>query len=320
MGTLIRFLSYHNAVPVTLSLVLLGAGAAFAATPEVQDAVFQKESRVVAIDNTYLVQKDLSNYSPRVSISAVTEDTDAYYVSYTLSTINVTDGVWKDVNEVKTMKVDKGVLGTTLDLGLYVTEQLRQVVDSQVAYLREAQAIEQRQVSQKVIATEYSGLVGKFLDTQTEVLPGYVPVIVPPPAPVAQTPAEGQVASASGAAVEVPNTSSSTGDNVAPVLTVMGNNPARIPLRASYVDLGAAVTDNVQSNISIRYMLNGVAVTNVQIDTTVPGNHTIVYEATDPSGNTGRAERTVEVYDPAPPASLPPPVEESATTSEPVTP
>ncbi len=313
MQRLLHTLKYHNGVPIALSLVLLGAGSAFAATPEVRDALFQSQQRVVAIDNTYLVQKNLDGYSPQVSIGAVTEDTDAYYVAYTLSTINVVDGVWRDVTEAKTLKVDKGVLGTTLDLGLYVTEQLKQVVDAQVAYLREVQGIEQRQVSQKVIATEYSGLVGKFLTTETEVLPGYVPVVAPVPESM---PLEGQVASASGAAVITPEqpvatvpTPTSSG------LTVMGNNPARIDKGSSYVDLGVVITNPHYLNFGVKTTLNGTEVSEVVIDTSVAGEYSIVYTVTDADGASISATKTVLVIDPNPVITVPV-ATSTATTTE----
>ena len=74
------------------------------------------------------------------------------------------------------MTVAKGAI-VGRDLGLYVTEQLKQVIDHEIAYLTEVQDIERKQVSQKVVAVAYSGLVGAFLDDRTEVLPGYTPVV-----------------------------------------------------------------------------------------------------------------------------------------------
>lgn len=320
MSRLVHFLSYNNAVPLTVSFLLLGSGMAFAASPDVRDAVYNSTSEVVAVDNTYLVGMNLDSFSPVVQISAVTEDETHYYVSYTLSTIDVVDGVWRDTVKTRTMNVDKAFLGDRLDLGLYVTKQLAEVVDFEVSYLKEAQSIEKKNVSTKVIATAYGGLVGQMLDTQTDVLPGYTPVVMPPPE-VVSTDSGSQVASAAGAAAPVAatdplaptiNTSSESGDMTAPVLTVMGNNPARLQKGSSYVDLGVVVTDNVQPNITVHYFLNDREVSSINIDTTVPGTYTIRYEATDPSGNTGRAQRIVEVFDPAAPAPSP---EEPATTT-----
>jgi hypothetical protein len=330
MPRLVHFLSYNNAVPLTISFLLLGSGMAFAASPDVRDAVYNTTSEVVAVDNTYLVNTNLDTFSPVVQISAVTEDDTHYYVSYTLNTIDVVDGTWRDTAKTRTMNVDKAFLGDTLDLGLYVTRQLAEVVNFEIAYLREAQAIEKKQVSTKVIATAYGGLVGQMLDTRTEVLPGYIPVVTPPPETVTGTGSESQVASAAGAIPPVTdplaptiNTASESGDMVAPTLTVMGNNPARIQKGSSYVDLGVVVTDNVQPNITVHYFLDDREVSFINIDTSIAGTYTIRYEATDPSGNTGRAQRVVEVFDPSvpvvpvdAPVSTSTPTQTSATSTE----
>ena len=64
MKNLLHFLQYHNAIPITLGIIFLGAGATFAATnPE---AIYSSTQEVVAVDNTYIVDKDLSTYTPRV--------------------------------------------------------------------------------------------------------------------------------------------------------------------------------------------------------------------------------------------------------------
>jgi hypothetical protein len=293
---------------------------AFAASPDVRDAVYNSTSEVVAVDNTYLVGMNLDSFSPVVQISAVTEDETHYYVSYTLNTIDVVDGVWRDTVKTRTMNVDKAFLGDRIDLGLYVTKQLAEVVDFEVAYLKEAQSLEKKNVSTKVIATAYGGLVGQMLDTHTEVLPGYTPVVVPPPE-IMSTESNSQVASVSGATAAVAaadplaptiNTSSESGDMTAPVLTVMGNNPARLQKGSSYVDLGVVVTDNVQPNITVHYFLDDREVSSINIDTSTGGTYTIRYEATDPSGNTGRAQRIVEVIDPSASTQVSP---EAATTT-----
>jgi hypothetical protein len=87
------------------------------------------------------------------------------------------------------------------------------------------------------------------------------------------------------------NSGGGSTDTEAPVITLIGNNPATIDVGTSYVDLGATVTDNVNLNL-------GIQVEGEQIDTTVPGMHTIIYSATDQAGNTGTTTRTVIVKDP----------------------
>jgi len=90
-------------------------------------------------------------------------------------------------------------------------------------------------------------------------------------------------------------TTQASGDTTAPVITVVGNNPANIALNTSYVDLGATVTDDTNNNLGISYKLDGVDVTSFSLDTSSDITYTLTYSATDQTGNTGSATRTVVV-------------------------
>lgn len=307
MHPVVRFLSYNNAVPIALTILISGGGAAFAATnPEV---IYDSEQSVVAVDNTYIANKDLSSFTPRIVIMGVTEDADNYYVAYALTTIDVVDSIWKDVVRERVLTVSKGVLGEYGDLGLYATEQFKQIVDSQLAYLREVQEIERRQVTQKVVATSYSGLVGRFLDESTEVLPGYVPVVTPP-IPVVEPPTvEPQPEEVPYQAESTPQSppqqdTTPPGENpnppsvnAAPDVQILGDNPARINVNTVYVDLGIVATDDSGGIPLITKYVDGaeVASEQVAIDTSVEGEHTIRYVATDSEGKSTTAERRVIV-------------------------
>ena len=179
MKNLSRFLQYNNAVPIVLSVLVLGGGSVFAATDPA--ALLSKQQTVMSVDNTYIATKDLSAWSPVVNITAVTEDSDNYYVTYALSTIDVKDYVWQDVVKNNSITVSKADLGNR-DLGLYVTDLLKNVVDNESSYLAQVQEKEKASITQKMVATAYGGLIGKFLNDSTETLPGYEPVI---PLPVA---------------------------------------------------------------------------------------------------------------------------------------
>ena len=87
-------------------------------------------------------------------------------------------------------------------------------------------------------------------------------------------------------------TGNASADTVAPVISINGNNPAQVQKNASYLDLGAMVTDNLDNNL-------GITVAGDQIDTTLPGTYTVTYSAVDRAGNRTEAIRTVEVIDPA---------------------
>lgn len=178
LPTLGKFLAYHNAVPLTVAMVLVGASSTYAMNnPEL---VYDANTTVASIDNTYIATVDMDTFMPYTEITDVQEDDEYYYVSYTVNTIELVDAVWQDTTLEKTLQVRKSRLGEYLDLGLYVTEQLKQVIDGELARLRETQKYEQRQITQKQQVTTYSGLIGGRLDPTVETLPGYKPRVQPP--------------------------------------------------------------------------------------------------------------------------------------------
>lgn len=295
--TLLHFLQYHNAVPIAIGIVVLGAGGVFAATnPE---AIYSAEEAVVAVDNTYIAGKDLSGWSPHVRIAEVTEDAENYYVAYTFSTIALQDYVWQDVQLAETMTVSKADLGPYRDLGVYVMGQLKQAIAREIAYLKEVQEIERKSVTQKTVAVSYGGLVGGILDDKTEVLPGYTPVVEGPP-PAAQGSFSGASTNAdtgsSGARAGGSGASPAPSGTIA--VQVLGKNPARIPVGSRYADLGAFAQSSSGESLLLDVFLDGIHMSAVSIDTSKPGTYAIRYETHDSAGNTGSASRTVIVYDP----------------------
>lgn len=88
-------------------------------------------------------------------------------------------------------------------------------------------------------------------------------------------------------------------DTTAPVVTLIGTSPVQLTVGQTYVEQGATSTDNVDSNLPIELFVDGSAsstsVTNTFIDTSAPGTHTVLYQATDNAGNTGSVTRTVIV-------------------------
>lgn len=337
--SVVRFLKYNNAVPVTISLLLLSFAGALAASPGVRtaagEALYSEVATVLSVDNTYIAGKNLDSFTPRVEILAVSEDAESYFILFRFYTIGIKNYIWQDVSAEETMTVSKSVLQGR-DLGLYVTEQLKQRIDRELAFLREVQEIERRQVTQKTVAVAYGGLVGKLLDDTTESLPGYVPVVlepaqpprseVPPqqPAPSSETPqpspptpsatpitpADQGSLGQSGAPPAPPEAPS---DTIPPTLQVLGDNPARIPVGGTYTELGVAVTDNVNSALSYLSFVNDTLMSSVALDTSAPREYVILYQATDSAGNVGYARRSVIVYEET--LSPPPPVPEEGGAS-----
>ena len=77
-------------------------------------------------------------------------------------------------------------------------------------------------------------------------------------------------------------------DRIAPVITIAGDNPAEVELGTTYTDAGASASD--LSTVSL--------VTDTSnVDTDISGSYTVTYTATDASGNSSTATRTVNVVD-----------------------
>lgn len=88
-------------------------------------------------------------------------------------------------------------------------------------------------------------------------------------------------------------------DTEPPTITINGNNPATLQVGDTYNDLGATVSDNVDTNLGYRKFLDGVLVTDIAINASEAGEHSIDYVATDNAGNTATSTRTVIVEAPS---------------------
>ena len=178
MSKLGHFITYNNLVPITISVVLLGGSATFAYNnPE---TIYERSERVITIDNSYIAGIDFDSFSPSVVIRAVEEDDDTYYVSYRFTTIALVDSVWQNVVSDEELVIPKANLGAYRDLGLFVTKELRELVLAEEKRLRETQVFEQRNVTRKQLAIEYSGLLGGRLSPETQTIAGYDPLVTPP--------------------------------------------------------------------------------------------------------------------------------------------
>ena len=78
-------------------------------------------------------------------------------------------------------------------------------------------------------------------------------------------------------------------DDVPPVITVLGDNPATVELGSTYVDAGATAMDAFHGDTNV--------VSSGTVDTSTVGSYTITYTATDLDNNTATASRTVNVVD-----------------------
>ena len=78
-------------------------------------------------------------------------------------------------------------------------------------------------------------------------------------------------------------------DNVPPVITINGSSSLTIELGSSYTDQGATAMDLFHGATPV--------ISSGTVNTAVVGVYTITYTATDKSGNTATASRTVNVTD-----------------------
>lgn len=169
MKALLDFIKYNNAVPIALAVVILGAGVAFAASPELRRSVLPEEpvpSAAVSArpaDVTLLLSLNLEKYDIAVRIDGLVETTDAYLVDYSYNTYDIVAGVWQEARKAKHLDIPKALLGKR-SLTDYLSEQLGQVSAREIAYLGEVQGVAAGEADARK-DSKYVSLVGKELKT-----------------------------------------------------------------------------------------------------------------------------------------------------------
>ncbi len=172
-GSVVHFLKYNNTVPIILGILFLSTTATMAASPAVRESVYSAETAVVSVDNSYILSLDVEDYPFAMRIVSIVEDDLYYYVTYDFDTVDIIDSVWQDVIKRQELRVSKQLLGSG-NLKPYIESELAQVLSSEIDKLVQTQMYEKRLgSSQKVVATEYRGLVGKFVDPSEERVPQY---------------------------------------------------------------------------------------------------------------------------------------------------
>lgn len=175
--------------------LFVGVGASFAAT----------------VDTTYLVDTDFDTYDMGMKIQSVTEDAENYSVTYAYETVEVVGLAWQRTSKVASMRIAKKELGER-DLGLYIADQLDQVVKQQIGYLKSVQKEERKTgEAESSVSTEYAGLIGQSLNSDEKTFEGYQPVKQPVVETVSAVTDDTRVMGASDdaapAPVSVPDTS-----------------------------------------------------------------------------------------------------------------
>ena len=181
MKNLINFIKYNNAFTFIAAFLFIATTSTFAASPELRkdaiEAIISQKQKILSLDNTKLLAQDFGEFDSKLQIKEIKEDSENYYVKYNFRTFVIRDYIWQEDDAEKILSISKSFLANK-DLGLYTAQELGEVVDYNLSYLKETQEIEKKRgETNKVVATEYGGLIGKFLNSKEKEFPGYQPVV-----------------------------------------------------------------------------------------------------------------------------------------------
>lgn len=179
----LHFAQYNNAFLVVLLIGIVSfSGLAFASEDVRSETIGSRHTREQGVDNTFLIEADLENFSMDFQITGILEDDTQYLVSYSYVDIDTVNGAWQYVEKNATRRITKPF---RQDLGVYLARQLAQEESARLKELRTAQKEARNEgATQLVQVTRYSGLIGTVLDATNRVFPGYEPVkthVVPTP-------------------------------------------------------------------------------------------------------------------------------------------
>jgi hypothetical protein len=173
-----EFVKYHNAFVIMMVLALVGVGSVFA-NEDVRDAVIGEEVVVETkgLDNSIILAADLENFDAMMQIIGVTEDAENYFVEYAYQTLAIQDNAWAEFTRQEVLSISKAAL-MSRDLGLYLIEELGEIVENELALLKEVQEEELAKGKTEIVETiDYTGLIGLVLDVKNKILPGYEPKV-----------------------------------------------------------------------------------------------------------------------------------------------
>ena len=179
---IIEFVRYHNAFVVIMALAFIGLGGALAsdAGKEALGGV-ETSVEIKGIDNSAILAADLESFDAMMQIVGVREDAEDYFVEYVYNTFAIENNAWQEISRQEILNVSKAGLGAR-DLGLYLIEELGEIVENELVFLKEVQEKEIAKGATESVVIEtvdYTGLIGLVLDVKNKILPGYEPVVEP---------------------------------------------------------------------------------------------------------------------------------------------
>jgi hypothetical protein len=176
---IIRFIKYNTIITAMIAIAFIAVASVMAANEDVKKVIGEEIVERSGVDNTVLLAADLENFDLKMEITGALEDEENFYIDYQYNTLAIKDNVWQEVLVEKQLTVSKASLDGR-DLGLYLMEELGEIIDYQLAFLKEVQEKEEEKgVTVVLEKTEYTGLIGLVFNTKTKELSGYEPVVKP---------------------------------------------------------------------------------------------------------------------------------------------
>ena len=175
------FIKYNNAFIIIIAILFIASFSALAASEDLREEILgEKIVTKSGIDNSLLLLADLENFDLEMKILDIMEDEESYYLDYQFKTLGIQENLWQTVLRQERLEISKKALANQ-DLGLYVTEELGEVIDYELAYLKEVQENENKKGDTKIVQeTKYDGLLGMVISTKTkELSPEYELVVKP---------------------------------------------------------------------------------------------------------------------------------------------
>jgi len=169
----IHFIKYNNATILVIAVVFILGASAFASEPG-QAVIGQKQTDIVGVDNSLLLEVDLDNFDMEFKIEKIEEDEEMYYITYVFMDLTEINNAWQYQLKGNLRRVSKKL---KQDLDAYLVEEFKEEYQARLKELKQAQSKAEsdgQQTRTEVVA--YSGLVGKTLNIAGKVFSGYEPV------------------------------------------------------------------------------------------------------------------------------------------------
>jgi hypothetical protein len=183
---IIKFIKYNTMITAIIAVAFVAVASVMASSEDVKKMIGEEIVEKSGVDNTVLLAADLEEFDLKMEITNALEDEENFYIDYQYNTLAIKDNVWREVlKREQLMKREQLIVSKASldggDLGLYLMEELGEIIDYQLAFLKEVQEKEEEKGMTVVLEkTEYTGLIGLVFDTKTKELPGYEPVVKPP--------------------------------------------------------------------------------------------------------------------------------------------